>query len=363
MTQMIGFEFGKIFHKKIVYAAMLFVAAMAIAMYTGRGVGAEIVLGPDGAYLEGKEALAYDKEIAARYAGPVTEEKVQEILNAFAPQAPDAAFWIVNNTYNTFSTHWAEMDGSWNGMTVREAFPAYQGEEDLVWDYNRGWINFLEMGMYTMLFLGFLLVIALSPVFSEEYSKGTDALLLTSRHGKCKCAWAKIIASYLFTLICVGVFLLFFFAAMLLDYGLEGGGCSVQLNNHYILTGTPYFLTCAQAAGYSVLLWVGGALILTALTLLISAVCKSSFLTLVAALSVYLIPLLFAQIGMSPKLFCLNPIWCFLMEAPIMIPKIGGGQGGGVSYVWVIAAAALILTGASFVLARRFFARHQVVSG
>ena len=32
-----------------------------------------------GGYLEGREAVAYDKEIAARYEGVLTEEKVEEI--------------------------------------------------------------------------------------------------------------------------------------------------------------------------------------------------------------------------------------------------------------------------------------------
>lgn len=364
MMQMIGYEFGKIFHKKIVYAALIFVWVMATVMYVERGGGTELALGADGTYLEGREALAYDKEVAARYAGSLTEEKVQEILEEFAPAAPDAAFWLVNQTYDTIATFWAESDGSFNGLSVREAFPPYEDEQDLVWDYNKGWISFLELGMYTMaMFMGFLLIIALSPVFSEEYTRGTDALILTSRHGKWKCAWAKIIASYLFTLLCVGVFLVVSAVVLFLDYGMTGAGSSVQLNSHWLLIDTPYFLPCVQAAGYAILLWLSGSLILTAVTLLISALCRSSFLTVVIGIAAYLIPTLFGQMKIPREILSLNPIWCFLTEQPMMVPKLFGTGGGGISYVWVIVAFALVLTGISFVLTRRFFARHQVVSG
>ena len=361
MMQMIGYEFGKIFRKKMVYAALLFVGFMSLSMYIARGIGQEVVLGPDGKYILGKEAVRLDKEIAARYKGPLTEEKVEEILGVYAPAAPDAAFWKVNATYDVVSTFWAENDGSRNGLSIREAFPGYEDERELVWDYNRGWINFIEMGMYMMVFIGCLLVIALSPVFSEEYTRGTDALILASRHGKGRCARAKLLASYLFTLLSTGALLIPMSLGFFLDYGPAGGGCSIQLNNHWILLGTPYFLSCMEAAGLCLLLWVSGSLILTAVTLTISALCKTSFLAVIVSLCVYGLPSLFAQMGMPPKLFSLNPIWCFLAEQLIMIPKIWTESGAGLSYVWVIVVFALLMTGLSFRLGRRIFAGHQVV--
>ncbi len=360
MMQMIGYEFGKIFHKKIVYGALLFVAFMGLSIYTARGSGMEGVL-VDGTYYSGREAVRLNREIAARYGGPVTEEKIREILETYGPDSPDGAFWVVNAAYDTISTFWAENDGSFNGVGVREAFPAYEDQREMVWDYNAGWINFMETGMYTMIFVGCLLVIALSPVFSEEYTRGTDALILTSRYGKGRCAWAKLLASYLFTLLCTGVLLLSISLGFFLDYGLSGGGCSVQLNNHFFLAGTPYFLTSMEAAGLCLLLWVSGSLILTAFTLLISALCRTSFLAVVGALCAYGLPSLFAQFGMPPELFSLNPVWCFLVEQPIMIPKFFGESGTGFSYVWVIAGFALLMTGVSFWLGRRIFAGHQVV--
>ena len=139
-----------------------------------------------------------------------------------------------------------------------------------------------------MIFIGCLLVIALAPVFSEEYTRGMDALILTSRHGKRKCAWAKIIASYLFTFLSVGVW-------------LDGSGASVQINNHFLFFDVPYFLTNMGAAGYCLILWIGGSLILTALVLLLSALCRSSFAAVIAALACYVLPSTLGQMGVPAE--------------------------------------------------------------
>lgn len=357
---MIGFEFEKIWNRRIVYAAIAFLVIMCGAMCNGRGAGAHIVLRSEGGdYLEGREAVAYDKAVAARYEGVLTEEKVEEILETYAPDAMDARFWLVNNTYNTMSCFYMGNDGSYYGGSVRGAFPNYLDEKPLVWGYNEGWISFLETGMYMMVFMGFLLVIALSPVFSEEYTRGTDALILTSRHGKRKCVWAKIIASYLFTLLAVGICLLFIIISYLQGFGLDGADASVQLNTHFVFGGVPYFLTCSETAGYCLVLWIGGSLILTALVLLLSALCRSSFTTVIAALACYTVPSMFGQIGVPPQILSLNPIWDFLAETPVMIPKLSLG-GAEFSFVWVVAAFALVMTAAAFVFGKKIFAGHQV---
>lgn len=361
MIRMIGFEFEKILNRKIVYAAIACILIMGTAMYVGRGAGAQIVMESEGNYLEGREAVRLDKEIAARHEGPLTEEKVEEILETYRPKRDDGGFWVVNNIYNTLSSLWGDMDGSYDGTDIRFTFPAYLDERPLVLGYNEGWLVFLESGTYMMVFLGFLLVIALSPVFSEEYNRGTDALILTSRHGKRSCAWAKIIASYLFTLMVVGGWLLLQSFLYWKDFGLDGGGASVQLNNHFMFSGVPYFLTYMGAAGYCLVLWIGGSLILTALILVLSAFCRSSFVTVIMAAACYAMPSLLGQLGVPMELLSLNPIWDFLAEAPLMVPKLSLGGGAQVSYVWVVAVFALVMTVASFVLSRRIFAKHQVM--
>ena len=108
---MIRFEFGKILNRKIVYASIAFILITGIAMYIGRGTGAQVVLESEGNYLEGRAAVRLDKEIAARHGGPLTEERVEEILEAYRPDREDGGLWMVNNIYNTLSSLWGQTPG------------------------------------------------------------------------------------------------------------------------------------------------------------------------------------------------------------------------------------------------------------
>ena len=191
MIRLIGFEFGKILKRKIVLAAFIMLAVFGIMLYMGDGPQGVISRLPDGTYIGGGEAIAYDKQVAAEYEGILTEEKARSILERFAPGTQDGGLWTVNSIYNAVQHFFGNLDGSWNGLTVEEAFPDYQGEEPLILGYTDGYTGFIMMGMYLMVTLGFVLITALSPVFSEEYSRRTDALILTARYGKSRCSRAK----------------------------------------------------------------------------------------------------------------------------------------------------------------------------
>ncbi len=357
MIRLIGYEFGKIVRRKIVYAALGALAVFSLMLYMGNGPQSAISRLPDGTYIGGGEAVAYDKEVAAEYEGELTEEKIQDILERYAPGTSDGGFWTINSTYNTVQNSFGNMDGSYNGLTVEEAFPDYQGEKPLLLGYSSGYTGFIIMGMYLMTGFGFVLIIALAPVFSEEYSRKTDALLLTSRHGKRLCGWSKILAAYLFTLLTAGVFLLIMIGAFLAGFGLTGGESSIQLNDSFLLEDVPYFMSCMDAALDCLVLWLAGALILTALTLVLSALCRTSFLTLIAALAVYMLPMLGVSVGIPDEILSVTPFWCFLSERTLEIPKFFGGQ---LSWIWIPAAFSVLLAPLALHLGRKIFARHQV---
>ena len=85
-------------------------------------------------------------------------------------------------------------DRNYNGDTVREVFPYYEEGPSLGYGY--GWTRFINNMMLVMICLGCLVVVAVSPSFSDEYSRGMDALILTSRLGCTKCPRAKACLLY-----------------------------------------------------------------------------------------------------------------------------------------------------------------------
>ena len=131
MLRLTGYELGKILKRKIVFAAFALLAVLGGMLYLGDGPQSVISRLPDGTYIGGAEAIAYDKGIAEKYEGVLTEEKVQDILKTYAPGAPDGGFWTINSIYNAIQDSFGNIDGSYNGLTVEEAFPDYRGEEPL----------------------------------------------------------------------------------------------------------------------------------------------------------------------------------------------------------------------------------------
>ena len=58
MIRLIGFEFGKILKRKIVFAAFAMLAVFGIMLYMGDGPQGVISRLPDGTYIGGGEAIA-----------------------------------------------------------------------------------------------------------------------------------------------------------------------------------------------------------------------------------------------------------------------------------------------------------------
>ena len=83
MKQLIKFEFSKLIKKKLVLIAIGIFAILYATMLWSWIFGNEWAVTQDGEQLFGAEAEAYNTEITNRFAGPLTDEKVQEILAAF----------------------------------------------------------------------------------------------------------------------------------------------------------------------------------------------------------------------------------------------------------------------------------------
>lgn len=104
-----------------------------------------------------------------------------------------------------------------------------QIETPFVYRYADGWGNLWEYA-YTLNYLLFLLLaVCLSGVFSEEYSRKTDAIILCSKNGKKQLYFAKLLAGATFSM--ASAILIFGTAllASLLIYGADGFGAALQI--------------------------------------------------------------------------------------------------------------------------------------
>lgn len=304
MLSLIRFELEKIFQKRLVIITLLGMILFTYIMISSWVAPSysSLIIEENGSLVtqKGRNAILLNQEICAKFAGPLTDEKVQQVLEEYqwSQSAIDNSDFKVKNIihythnlmYNAFTKQgFTDDEGNYNGSIITERYGDLAPE--LTVGYFEGWENTLYALSFIILVWGCVVIILLSPIFSEEYTQGTDALLLTGVTGKTKCSSAKLIASFIVAL--TGTLLLLFSAtlALLLYHGTAGFDASVQITHFGFLAFTPYVLSWGSAYGFACLLWICSIIALSAVTLLISAVAKTSFSALVLSFAVYVIPM------------------------------------------------------------------------
>lgn len=358
MGQLILFELKKILQKKIIYAALICMLFCNILVYGEWSAFHDEAVTSEGEELNGMDAVSYMRELAGRYEGELSDEKVAEIL-AYQYQIEE-----INEVFRYYRcsdiTSYVENrfdQGQGDILSVDEVFTPDMGK--IHFGYHKSFSSAIQYVMNLIMIMGCVLVIALAPVFSEEYTRGTDALILTTRYGKTKCAKAKIIASILFSFGVLFLLLLLNGSLFLATYGIEGWETSVQIDYLGFFWDIPYEMNYAQLSGYSVLLWFVSFMLLTGIILILSVFSQSSFVSLVIASACYVVPVWIHKI---------MPVW-FNAVMPILQLTIIGilnikpihAFGCNIMPLWIVVSVSTAVTMFCFISAQRGFSRHQVM--
>lgn len=374
MKELIAFELRKLLHKALALASLISLGILTTIMtlnwLSPGSFGVQEDVNGRKVSLEGRSAILRNQEIAAQYQGPLTTEKVQRILEeyTFSPdmmakekiEPENQYYYIHNSLYDALTRHFARPDCSYNGADIRDVF----GEiaPDLTIGYSAGWEYMIYILIYDFMTWSCILVIILSPVFSEEYTKRTDALILTGIQGRKKCPAAKIIASYIVSLGGSLILIAIHFLLLLAWHGTEGFEASIQLGNLGLFSSTPYVISWGKAFALSCVLWLGAAAVLTALVLLISVWAKSSFSALVISFTLFMLPMFLPRAtsptpaNLAVALMPINQIQVFKW---LSFDRLSAG-GIQVNAIWLSIPVALIAMAVTAKLTKKFFVRHQV---
>lgn len=381
MKELVVFEIKKLLQKPLVWAflaylALFFIISECYWVCPGSSVIRETDRNGKGITIKGVEAIKRNQEIADRWHGPLTDEKAENIIEAYRFQysAPSDMDWIPdwdseqeaffphNLMYDTLSVcGFVKSDGRYSGATVEGIFGDLS--PNLVLGYSSGWENTIYILICAFLCWGCIIVILVAPAFSEEYTRHMDALILTGSRGRTHCPTAKILACYLVTVI--GSLLILGIATLLLlvTQGFAGYDSSVQLGKMRILRDTPYVLSWLEAYGLACIAWFGGVLVLTTMTLVISALAKSSFSALVIAFTVFCVPMFLIPCNVLPEKLnrfgYLLPITQIqLMDLFRQKPLSFGDLSFPLVYLALPVTLVVLLVGIPW--SRRTFTRHQV---
>lgn len=358
MKKLIRFELRKIFSKRLTQIALILLLLLS-ALFGFSGYQNKYAF--DGTSHEGtgKAAVEIDKQIAAKYEGILTDEKVQQMMSDFAPKSDlhgmNAVYLYQNAMQSAAFARFSDMHGNRNGLSVSDVF----GSEEIKIGYIDGWLAASQNMVKIFLVLSLVIIIMIAPVFCGEYS-GVDNIILTSKYGRTKCGTAKICASMIaaFSIALLAAASNFLIAIVL--YGSGGLDCSILFAPlSYVEGYIPFNITCGTLLKYQFLLAFTGSMSVAGITLLISAASRNQMDAAVISAAIYFFP---AILPISET----NPLFRFIGLLPLyhaqFISLMSTEQmSNGLLYaVWAIPAA-FIFIGIGAFTSRRIFAKHQVV--
>lgn len=345
--QLYKMELYKIFHRKIFWIGILAILGLMFVYFWFAEVGDERCV-IDGRSYSGYEAVQMNKKITEEYAGTVTDEKINQIVDKYGLPSElneNMPGWKNGNYLNDFVTRFFT-NGSWeNGVKPTEryrlkdtdlwkAYKEYNENIDSksekndkkqmkteilsMWkfkptlEYTTGWKVFGELLQFGLILGSIMIICVISGIFAEESQTKMLPLIFTTVEGKRKDTSAKVLASFTIT--------------VLLYAGITGsawGLCKIvyDLKGEYNLTGAvisgsmwktvdkvPFF------SYLSVLLILGmlAFLSLNAITLCISAYQDSMFGAVVVTAICWAIPLLV-------RIFFGGFVWILVDSMPMFL--------------------------------------------
>lgn len=345
--QLYKMELYKIFHRKIFWIGILAILGLMFVYFWFAEVGDERCV-IDGRSHSGYEAVQMNKKITEEYAGTVTDEKINQIVDKYGlPSELNESMpgWKDGNYLNDFVTRFFT-NGSWeNGVkpTVRyrlkdtdlwKAYKEYNENIDSkserndkkqmkteilsMWkfkptlEYTTGWKVFGELLQFGLILGSIMIICVISGIFAEESQTKMLLLIFTTVEGKRKDTSAKVLASFTITVLLYAGITGSAWGLCKIVYDLKGGynltGVVISGSMWKTVDKVPFF------SYLSVLLILGmlAFLSLNAITLCISAYQDSMFGAVVATAICWAIPLLV-------QIFLGGLVWILVDSMPMFL--------------------------------------------
>ena len=271
----------------------------------------------NGQVYTGIQAVSTDRKITEEYAGTLTDAKVEQIIETYGFPSQVEEYYGGFRDENYLNGFVAEHLGNgymydWENYKVStEASPIMDTElgraaevtgKGIAFDYTGGWAALLDTLQLGMILGSILILIGVSPVFSEERQIKTAALLMTSREGKEKDVRAKTAAAFTLSVLIYAGIVLSVFLVVGIVYGFSGADCMLGLVKGYHLRvenvqNEVTMISVGHFAGVQLILDFLALNSLCAFIVCVSAYFETTFHTVVISCVGWIAPLLLRILG------------------------------------------------------------------
>lgn len=159
-------------------------------------------------------------------------------------------------------------------------------------DYTSGWENMLINWQTFLIFIVFLMCVFIAPTFSREYQTHTASAIFSSQYGRSRVFTKKVISAAMLSSVIYWISVFLYTLGTILIFGIEGWNASLQS----VSFSSVYNLTMLQVYLIVVINGFLSFLLVMTMTLLISAIVKNNFWSIIVSAVLFFIPI-FIPIG------------------------------------------------------------------
>ncbi|MCL1803793.1 MAG: hypothetical protein FWG30_09195 [Eubacteriaceae bacterium] len=228
------------------------------------------------------------------------------------------------------------------------------------YNYKYGYEKLRIMHTTYPLTIGLIILVALSPLFSSEYSAKTDALILASKHGKKRLIYSKLKAGFIFAALSWAAIQIFNVCVIFGIYATTGAEAYWQ---DWMMFWAPFPFNQMQITIVTVATSFLGAVFFAGVVIIISAYSKNPFISLLIG-GIMLFAPTFSFAFANSAAF--QTIYNFLPTR--VLSAVGEWQalelvyllGKAVPMQFLVIALAVLAVAASIFISFFAFSRHQV---
>lgn len=228
------------------------------------------------------------------------------------------------------------------------------------YNYDFGYGNIRKIMTVYPYTLGLVVLVALAPIFSSEYSRRTDALLLTSKNGKKRLAHGKLAAGLWTGVILWSIITVLNVAVIFCLYGTAGWEAFWQ---DWISTVAPFPWNQGIATVAAIFTSLLGTLFFVFILMLVSSISKNQFVSIIIGAVILLFPVF--DFGFTGN-YAVQMIYNFLPSRMMMGERIWQGfdlfylAGAVIPYQYIAITFAVVASICTIPVTTHLFVRHQV---
>lgn len=164
--------------------------------------------------------------------------------------------------------------------------------------FAKGWSDLFSQSSKTNnIFIGLIIILLISMIFSNEYSTKMDSLIFSSKLGRSKIVKTKLMAALIFSVSIVLLFNIVQLLSFIIPTSIAGWDTPIRSQIDFLYS--PYNFTMIQYFGISIMCQIIGAIALSFIGTFISSLFKSSIVSFFITFCIYLSPFIAMMLGLN----------------------------------------------------------------